>query len=42
MIKPDIMTSGEAAKKKAKGKNYDFILYTRLLKIDNAGHAVPK
>jgi hypothetical protein len=41
-IQPDITTAGEVAKKKAKGKNYDFILYTRLLKIDSAGHAVPK
>jgi hypothetical protein len=37
----DITTAGEVPKKKAKGKNYDFILYTRLLKLDDAGHAVP-
>jgi hypothetical protein len=39
-LQPDITTAGEATKKKAQGKNYDFILYTRLLKIDDAGHAV--
>jgi hypothetical protein len=41
-LQPDITTAGEVTKKKAQGKNYDFILYTRLLKIDSAGHAVPK
>jgi hypothetical protein len=37
----DITTALEVIRKKAEGKNYEFILYTRLLKIDEAGHAVP-
>ncbi len=40
-LQPDITTAGEVTKKKAQGKSYDFIVYSRLLKIDSAGHAVP-
>jgi hypothetical protein len=37
----DITTEDQAAKKKAQGKKYEFIIYTRRLHMNDQGHAVP-